>query len=158
MMKITDKLHKDTIVYLQSKNRSDAIQELLDHLVHIDYLKASIKLFSFLDTDESYTTSNIGRSVAIPHTISKEVKDLVCVLGISRVGFHYDKNSVHPYHIIMLSLSPENSPHAHRKFLSKFQLLLSNTELKEKIINLKSELDIENVMKKWEFSQMDEHI
>ena len=46
MMKITDKLHKDTIVYLQSKNRSDAIQELLDHLVHIDYLKASIKLFS----------------------------------------------------------------------------------------------------------------
>ena len=58
----------------------------------------------------------------------------------------------------MLSLSPENSPHAHRKFLSKFQLLLSNTELKEKIINLKSELDIENVIKKWEFSQMDEHI
>ena len=103
-MKITDKLNKDTIIFLESDTRSDIIKELLDHLVDFKYLEKSIKLFSFIDSQESENSSATGRGVAFPHSISQELEDLVCILGISQSGVHYDNKAIHPCHIILLSL------------------------------------------------------
>tara|TARA_B100001123_G_scaffold437347_1_gene569332 strand:- start:364 stop:837 length:474 start_codon:yes stop_codon:yes gene_type:complete len=155
-MKITDKLHKSTIIQLKGNDRSTIIHELLDHLVYNNYLERSAKLFSFIDSKESCNSSNIGRGVAFPHSISNEIKDLVCILGISRSGVVYDEGDVHPCHLVLLSLSPENSPDIHRKFISKFQLLLSDIELKESIINFYSLEKIEQLLTNWEIKQMEE--
>ena len=43
-MKITDKLNKETIVFLTKENRTDAIEELLNQLVKYNYLEKSVKL------------------------------------------------------------------------------------------------------------------
>ena len=51
-MKITDKLNKETIIFLNRENRSDIIKELLDHLVEINYLERSDQLFSSIDSRE----------------------------------------------------------------------------------------------------------
>ena len=83
----------------------------------------SIKLFSFINAKESQSCSTIGRGVALPHSISKEVDELVCILGISQAGILYDEKDVHPCHIILLSLSPIKNSDIHRKFISKFRLL-----------------------------------
>ncbi len=155
-MRIVDKLHKKTIIELSSNNKSNIIQELLDYLVNLNYLKRSVKLFSLIDSKELYNSSNIGRGIAFPHSISKEVEDLVCILGISKSGINYDGDDVYPCHLVLLSLSPENNPNIHRKFISKFQLLLSNTELKEKIINFTSSENLEKLLINWENNQIEE--
>ena len=155
-MRIVDKLHKKTIIELSSNNKSDIIQELLDYLVNLNYLKRSVKLFSLIDSKELYNSSNIGRGIAFPHSISKEVEDLVCILGISKSGINYDGDDVYPCHLVLLSLSPENNTNIHRKFISKFQLLLSNTELKEKIINFTSSENLEKLLINWENNQIEE--
>ena len=48
-MEITDKLNKETIIFLERDSRSDIIQELLDHLVNFNYLEKATKLFSYID-------------------------------------------------------------------------------------------------------------
>ena len=45
----------------------------------------------------------------------------------------YDKDDVHPCHIILLSLSPIKDKDAHRKFISRFRLLISDSILKDQI-------------------------
>jgi len=156
-MLITDKINKDTVVIpLNGSNRSDAIQELLDVLVDRGYLMGSIKLFSFIDAKETESCSTIGGGVALPHSISKEIDELVCILGISRIGIQYDEKDVHPCHIILLSLSPIKNSDIHRKFISKFRLLLSDLNMKDKIINSNSSIDLEKEIKNWEKQQIEE--
>ena len=157
-MKITDKLNKDTIIFLKSDTRADIVKELLDHLVDFKYLEKSVKLFSFIDSQESENSSATGRGVAFPHSISKELEDLVCILGISKSGVHYDNEAIHPCHIILLSLSPENNPDIHRKFISKFRLLMINPKLKHNIINTQSSKSIEKILSNWEIEQLEEEL
>ena len=157
-MKITDKLNKDTIIFLESDTRSDIIKELLDHLVDFKYLEKSIKLFSFIDSQESENSSATGRGVAFPHSISQELEDLVCILGISQSGVHYDNEAIHPCHIILLSLSPENNPDIHRKFISKFRLLMIDPQLKHNIINTQSSEGIEKILANWDIEQLEEEL
>jgi len=156
-MLITDKINKNTIVVpLRGSNRSEAIQELLDTLVNNQFLMTSIKLFSFIDAQESESCSTTGRGVAFPHSISKEIDELVCILGVSQDGIMYDKNDVHPCHIILLSLSPIKDKDVHRKFISRFRLLLSSS--KNKIINSNSASDIELEIKNWEKHLIEENL
>ena len=151
-------INKNRIPNKALNNKSDIIQELLDYLVDFNYLKRSVKLFSFIDSQESENSSAIGRGVAFPHSISKELEDLVCILGISKSGVHYDNEVIHPCHIILLSLSPENNPDIHRKFISKFRLLMIDPKLKHNIINAQSSEGIETILTNWEIEQLEEEL
>ena len=158
-MLITDKINKDTIVVsLNGSNRSDAIQELLDVLVEKQYLMESVKLFSFINAKESQACSTTGRGVALPHSISKEVDELVCILGISQAGILYGEKDVHPCHIILLSLSPIKNSDIHRKFISRFRLLLSDSNMKNKMISSTSAIDLEREINNWEKQQIEENL
>ena len=158
-MLITSKINKDIIiVLLKGLSRSDAIRKLLDVLVEKQYLTKSIKLFSFIDAMESQNSSTIGRGVALPHSISKEVDELVCILGISQAGIPYNEKDVHPCHIILLSLSPINNPDIHRKFISRFRLLLSDSSIKNKMINFTSAIDLVKEINNWEKQQIEENL
>ena len=57
-MKISDKLNDKTIIAsLKGTNRSEVIDEMLSHLVKENYLMGSIKLFSFIENNESINNS-----------------------------------------------------------------------------------------------------
>lgn len=157
-MKITDKLNQETIIFLTEESRTDAIKELLNQLVKYNYLEKSVKLFSFIEAQELKNSSDIGRGIAFPHSISKELENLVCILGISKNGINYNNGSIHPCHIVLLSLSPNNNPDVHRKFISKFQLLMMDPTLKQKIINANSIQELEKLLIQWETKQTEEEL
>ena len=157
-MKITDKLNKETIIFLDGETRSDIIKELLDHLVEINYLETSDELFSSIDLRESENSSDIGRGIAFPHSISKELQELVCILGISKLGVDYDNDVILPCHIILLSLSPTNNSDIHRKFISKFRLFMVDSNFKYQLINSQSPEEIEKLLANWEMKQMEEEL
>ena len=85
-----------------------------------------------------------------------EIDELVCILGISTAGIIYNEVDVHPCHIILLSLSPKENPDIHRKFISKFRLLISDIKLKDKIINASSTIVIKNLLANWDQKEMEE--
>ena len=82
-MNLRDKLKEDTILFpIRASTMEDAIQEQLDHLQNLDILTGTDILFSIIKSHEENLPSAAGRGIVYPHAISKEVKELVCVLGI----------------------------------------------------------------------------
>ena len=158
-MILTEKIYKHTILIpLKGNSRSEVIQELLDKLLELKYLTSTTKLFSFIDAIESESSSATGRGVAFPHSISKEINSLVCILGISENGILYGENDVHPCHIILLSLSPIDKTNIHRKFISRFRLLLADSKIKDSIIHADSPIVLETIIKNWETKYLEEDV
>ena len=158
-MILTEKIYKDTILTpLKGNSRAEVIQELLDKLLELKYLTSTTKLFSFIDAIESESSSATGRGVAFPHSISKEINSLVCILGISENGILYGENDVHPCHIILLSLSPIDKTNIHRKFISRFRLLLADSKIKDSIIHADSPIALETIIKNWETKDLEEDV
>ena len=158
-MILTEKIYKHTILIpLKGNSRAEVIQELLDKLLELKYLTSTTKLFSFIDAIESESSSATGRGVAFPHSISKEINSLVCILGISENGILYGENDVHPCHIILLSLSPIDKTNIHRKFISRFRLLLADSKIKASIIHADSPIALETIIKNWETKDLEEDV
>ena len=158
-MLLVDQLNKDTIVVpINAQDSSGAVQELLNTLLKLNYLTATIKLFSFIDKEENQMNSAVGRGVAYAHAVSMEVSNLVCVLGISKNGVEYPSTDGQPSNIVLLSLTPKENPNAHWKFIRRFQSMISDVSIKEKLINAIDSEEAGNLIKDWEDQQEVEEI
>ena len=158
-MLLVDQLNKDTIVTpINAEDSSGAVQELLNTLLELNYLTATVKLFSFIDKDENHMNSAVGRGVAYAHAGSLEVSNLVCVLGISKDGVEYSSIDGQPSNIVLLSLTPKDKPNAHWKFIRRFQNMLSDVNIKEKLINATGSEEAYNLIQDWEDRQEVEEI
>ena len=150
-MNLKDKLFQETIlVPLVARNREDAIQELLTHLKSLDILSETTKLFSNIKEQESVSTSATGRGIAYPHSMSVELNELVCILGKSIDGIEFNSPDGHLCHLILLTLSPENDPLEHRKFISHFRNMVNNPSTRASLFEATNSEDIMNIIYQWE--------
>ena len=95
-MNLRDKLKETAILLpMQASTQSEAIQELLVHLQSLDKLSATAKLYAVMMEKEETLPSAAGRGIAYPHSISIEIDDLVCVLGISKEGLDFNLSLIH---------------------------------------------------------------
>ena len=158
-MLLVDQLNKDTIVTpINAEDSSGAVQELLNTLLELNYLTATVKLFSFINKEENHMNSAVGRGVAYAHAVSLEVSNLVCVLGISKDGVEYSSIDGQPSNIVLLSLTPIDKPNAHWKFIRRFQNMLSDIKIKEGLINSDNSKVACNLIQNWEDQQEVEEI
>lgn len=150
-MKLSDKINtKTTISSLKSTCKTDVIHELLDHITNLNYLTSSLKLFSYLDDNKKNINTASGRGIAYHYHTSIEVDTVVVVLGISKEGIDYGASDGLPCHFILLILEPINEPNKHRIFISLFQNLIKNSNIKSKILGVNSSLEIEKIIQDWE--------
>ena len=150
-MKLSDKINtKTTISSLKSTCKTDVIHELLDHITNLNYLTSSLKLFSYLDDNKKNINTASGRGIAYHYHTSIEVDTVVVVLGISKEGIDYGASDGLACHFILLILEPTNEPNKHRIFISLFQNLIKNSNIKSKILGVNSSLEIEKIIQDWE--------
>lgn len=158
-MLLVNQLNKDKIIVpINAQDSSSAVQELLDTLLQLNYLTSTVKLFSFIDKEENQMNSAVGRGVAYAHAVSLEVSDLVCILGISKEGLEYPSTDGQPSNILLLSLTPTENPNAHWKFIRRFQSMLSDVSIKERLINVENSQGAYAVIQEWEDLQEVEEI
>jgi len=150
-MNLRDKLKEDTILFpIHASTMEDAIQEQLDHLKNLDILTGTDILFSIIKDHEENLPSAAGRGIVYPHATSKEVNELVCVLGISIPGVDFNSSDGQLCHLILLTLSPENEPDAHRKFITRFQTMFDNPDVRSKLLDAVEIVDVIEIVDKWE--------
>ena len=158
-MLLVDQLDKDTIVVpINAQDSSSVVQELLNTLLKLNHLTATVKLFSFINKEENQMNSAVGRGVAYTHAVSMEVSNLVCVLGISKDGVEFPSTDGQPSNIVLLSLTPKDNPNAHWKFIRRFQSMISDVNIKEKLINSIGSKEAGNLIQDWEDQQEVEEI
>jgi len=150
-MKLCEILNEGCILLpLKSTQQNDAIQELLHHLQKMGYLSATTKLNTYLEAYEKNQSSATGRGVAYPHCISKEVDELVCVFGISQKGVDYNAPDGQLCHFIILTLSAQNEPDQHRKFISKFRSMIEHGDIRTQFLDAPNASSIFSTINDWE--------
>ena len=150
-MKLSDKLNSLNIISsLSSRDKHQVLEELLNHFISLNYLTSSDKLFLNLDQKQEVLNAASGRGIAYHYSPSIEINDMVAVLGISKIGINYDATDGMLCNFILLILDPVNKDTEHRNFINCFQDLINNLEIKEKLLESKNSLEIEEIIQNWE--------
>ena len=150
-MMLIEKLFEGTIlVPMRAKRKEEAIKELLTHLLSRDILSATVKLFENINEQEKDSTSSAGRGIAYPHSTSIEIDKLTCVLGVSPEGINFNSPDGHDCHLILLTLSPSDSPIEHRKFITRFRSMVDDPIIRSSLNESVSSKEIINIITKWE--------
>jgi len=117
---------KTTIVELRARSRWQAIDELLDHLVAVQKIKAEDKdaIAACVRQRESLASTGIGSGAAIPHASTDLVSDVVVAVGRSREGIPFEAVDGKPAHTVVLFLVPKNQFQKHVNTLANIAKLL----------------------------------
>ena len=158
-MKLRDKLIEKTIlVPMHATSKVGAVQELLTHLKSLNILSATVLLSANIKEQEKAFTSSAGRGIAYPHSTSVEVNELTCVLGISQKGIDFDSPDGHDCHLILLTLSPENDPKEHRKFITRFRSMVQCPDIRSNLYEADNCDEILNIIYQWEKNDNQEDV
>ena len=150
-MNLRDKLKESTILLpIQASTQLEAIQELLVHLQSIDKLSDTTKLYAAITEKEETLPSAAGRGIAYPHFTSIEIDDLDCVLGISKEGLDFNAPDGQLCHLILLTLSSEEDPCGHRKFITRFRIMFDNPEVRFDLLEANHPSEITDIIQNWE--------
>jgi len=112
----------------------DVLSELLTHLHNIDAISNPKPILKKLLEREGLGTTSIGKHAAVPHTKIKDINKPVVAIGLSKNGFTYHISDKEKVHIVILILSPADSPIIH------LQILAAAAAFIKRVDNLSSSL------------------
>jgi len=146
-MKIQEFLSKESVkVGLDSRNKKEAIEELVDQLILSKNLKKNLRaeIIDALMEREELGSTGIGQGIAIPHAKSAKIQGLVAALGVSRRGVEFQSLDSELVNVIFLLIAPVDSTGLHLKALAKISKILKNKFVRQA---LKDTASSEEVMK-----------
>lgn len=102
---------------------------------------------------EQLGSTSIGNHAAVPHTKIKGLKEPIIYLAISKNGIQYHKNDKEPVHLIILILSPNDSPIIHLQILAAAaSVIKKSNHLTKELVATDSPEELINIIKKFEIS------
>jgi len=135
-MKLANLLDVDRILLdMKATEHWPAIVELVEFLTergdipkncHGDVLKA-------LEEREAQVSTGIGSGVAIPHTFSDTMEEVVAVFGRSINGIDFEALDYAPVHFIILFIVPRKDYHLHLRTLAAIAKMFTNCEVRRKL-------------------------
>ncbi|HPN65460.1 MAG: PTS system fructose-specific EIIABC component [Candidatus Aerophobetes bacterium ADurb.Bin490] len=134
-MRILDFLEKDSIeLNLKAKNKKEAIEEIVEILKKKNaIIDKDITIESLLEREELGSTG-VGQGIAIPHSKTKGVKELIGAFAISKNGVEFDALDGEPVNIFFLLLAPEGAAGVMLKALARVSNFLKNKYYRKKIL------------------------
>jgi fructose-specific phosphotransferase system IIA component len=152
-MELSEHLNKNNILLKpRSTTRWELIAEMIDLAVknkEIDTCDCDDLTKSLVDREKSMSTG-IGNGVAIPHCTSVKVQDIVYIMAIVPQGMDFDSIDNQPVKIVILLLVPKSKLTQHIKTLAQIAKLMSNENLRNKLLTLKTPESIIKTIKDFE--------
>jgi len=103
---------------LQAADRSQVLHTLADRLARSGSLRDGEDLFRDLWEREQQGSTGIGGGVAIPHCKLRGLAKPVVALGLLAAGVDFEAADGQPVVLIVLVISPSESPAAHLQALA----------------------------------------
>lgn len=132
-MKLAKLLSADQIILdMKEVEHWPAIVELVDHLVGIGRLPEACRdpVLAALKAREDQVSTGIGSGVAIPHTFSDDLDEVVAVFGRSKAGIDFEAIDNAPVHLIVLFIVPRKDYHLHLRTLAAIAKMFTNSEVR----------------------------
>src|SRR6185503_4865845 len=120
------------IVNLQSGDRWDAIDELINHLTSTGQLKPQHRepVAEAVKKRETSMSTGIGFGIALPHASTDSVTSVIGVIGRSKTGIDFNSQDRQPVHIVFLFLVPAGEFQKHINTLANIAKLLHHTDFR----------------------------
>jgi fructose PTS system EIIBC or EIIC component len=156
-MKITKLLTVDTILLsMNSTNKTGAIDELVGILNDAGKITNKEAFKEAILKRESQSTTGIGDGIAIPHAKTSVVKEPAIVFGKSIAGVEYEALDGKASHLFFMIAAPEGANNTHLEALARLSGLLMKEEVREKLLNASSKIEILNIIDSYDKRDEDE--
>ncbi len=150
-MRILDFLNKDSIeLELKAKNKKEVIEEMVNIIDKKDVVvDKKIAVESLLEREELGSTG-VGQGIAIPHSKTKGVKELIGAFGVSKEGVDFDALDGDSVSIFFLLLAPEGAAGLMLKALARVSNFLKNKYYRRKILEAGTKADVISIIEEEE--------
>ena len=124
-MRLRDLLDESVVkVGLESVDKEECFEELVDLLVRSGRLSSRDAALAAVSARESTATTGIGNGCAIPHGKDPSIRTLTVAIGTSETGVEFDAVDGGLVHLVVLILANANEPGPHVRALSEVVRLL----------------------------------
>jgi PTS system fructose-specific IIA component/PTS system nitrogen regulatory IIA component len=153
-MKLYNFLRPELIrINCQKSNTEDLLREMVHHLKSKNVISNENLILKKLLEREKLGSTSIGHHAAVPHTKVKELTNPIICICISKIGIMYHESDKEPVHLIILILSPNESPIIHLQILAAAASLIKRSDhLIKEILSLETPEELINIIKKCEAS------
>jgi len=124
---------------LKARNKIDAIQKMVAHLVDTGRLRDGRIVLEALKTREKLGSTGIGKGVAIPHSRSTVTRSLTLLFARSVDGVEYDAIDKKPVHLFFMILAPhQEKTSEYLPLLGKLVEVTKDAALRRKLLKVDS--------------------
>jgi len=125
-----------------------AIIELVDFLVECGDIPKNChqEILKALEEREAQISTGIGSGVAIPHTFSDTLENVVAIFGRSKAGIDFEALDNAPVHFIILFIVPRKDYHLHLRTLAAIAKMFTNCEVRRRIASANTRDEILDIL------------
>ncbi len=138
------------VVQLESSEKEEAFEELIEQLVTADPSLDRTKLLEAVMERESKMSTGIKPGIAVPHGKSDAVKGCIGAIGISRRGVEYDALDNKPVHIIFMLLSATTDSEYHLRVLSRLAQVIDSPAAYDELLEQTSADQVHSLLCKYD--------
>jgi len=151
-MSLLENLKKNNIlVKPNAKNRWDIIEEMVALAVknkEISHEDAETVKNALIEREKSMSTG-IGNGVAIPHCSTSKVTNIITVMALTSKGLNFEAIDNEPVKIVILLIVPKDKLTQHIKTLANIAKMMSDADLREKLLEQKTSDSIIKTLKSY---------
>jgi fructose-specific phosphotransferase system IIA component len=133
---------------LQGNTKEEILREMVDILANNGKLEDRSLALEDLFQREKTMSTGMQYGIALPHAKSDGVKDICVAVGIKRNGVDFESMDGEPSKIFIMVLSPRKTSGPHIQFLAAVSAVLNDDEIRQKVIEAESRLEVVSLLRK----------
>ena len=137
-------------VSLESEDKDEVFEELVDHFCQIKKTNAREEILEALWDRENKMSTGIKKGIAVPHGKTAALNDIHGILGISKKGIDYDALDGQRVYILFMLLTPKTDTESHLRLLKRLAELLENPQFYTELQVQKDPQSAHRIIKKFE--------
>jgi len=146
MIRLSDYVSQDLVVFLPQQNRDEALQTLVKKLQEKGKVQNKDSFYQAILEREKIVSTGIGMGVAIPHAKLANLNEFFLVIGIQKEqGIEWDTIDYNPVKLIFMIGGPDNEQTKYIQILSSLTYLVKKEEFRSKLLQAKSTEEVVNL-------------
>ncbi len=138
-MKLSEVLSEDLVLMnLKGRTKKALLGEMVRYLVRAGRAKEETALRDAVFQREVLHSTGIGRGIAVPHAVTREVEGLTCVMGISRRGIKYGAIDKQPVHFVFLFINNKTRDVRYLTLLAWVCRLFESSAFRSQVMSAKN--------------------
>lgn len=144
---ITTLLPKERIMILDTDNKEQALNQMIDCLVKTSSIKDKNSLKAAIFKREELMSTGIGQGIAIPHVRLPIVDDLMVAAAIIKNELKdYEAMDAEPVRLLFMIVARDDQHVEHLRALSSICEILKQEELKNSLLHSETTEELHNLL------------